>query len=56
MSNCTVTGEVLALQIEQAQGEDNADKIAQEQAKLNNNIKLDEAQAGNASTDVDFSG
>ena len=32
------------------------DKIAQEEKKLNNNIKLDEAEAGNASTDVDFSG
>lgn len=49
--------EVLALQIEQAQtGEDNSAKIAEEQAKLDNNIKLDEAAAGEPSQSVDFQG
>lgn len=49
--------EVLALQIQQAQsGKDNSAKIAQEQTKLNNNIKLDAAAAGQASQSVDFQG
>ncbi|GAD97013.1 conserved hypothetical protein [Paecilomyces variotii No. 5] len=51
-----LTGEVLALQIEQAQGEDNADKIAEEQKKLNTNIALDKKAAGQASQTVDFDG
>jgi hypothetical protein len=51
-----LTGEVLALQIEQAQGADNADKIAAEQKKLNNNIALDKKASGQASQSVDFSG
>ncbi|CAK7205519.1 hypothetical protein SEUCBS139899_008295 [Sporothrix eucalyptigena] len=49
--------EVLGLQIQQAQtGEDNSDKIAAEQTKLNTNIKLDEAAAGQTSQSIDFSG
>ncbi|OIW35051.1 hypothetical protein CONLIGDRAFT_39607 [Coniochaeta ligniaria NRRL 30616] len=49
--------EVLALQIQQAQnGKDNSAKIAAEQTKLNNNIKLDAAAAGQASQSVDFQG
>lgn len=49
--------EVLALQIQQAQsGKDNAAKIAAEQKKLNNNIKLDAAAKGQASQSVDFVG
>ena len=51
-----MTGEILALQIQAAQGASNADKIAQEQKKLDNNIKLDTAEAGQASTDIAFSG
>ncbi|KAL7413605.1 hypothetical protein BDY24DRAFT_59471 [Mrakia frigida] len=47
-----LTGEVQALKIQAAQGADNADKIAQEQTKLTNNIKLDTASAGGASTPV----
>ena len=50
-----VTGEVLALQIQQAQGKDTADQITAEQKKLTNNINLDKAAAGQPSTAVDFS-
>ena len=49
--------EVLGLQIDQAQkGTDNSDKIAEEMTKLNNNIKLDAAAAGQTSQSVDFDG
>ncbi len=48
--------EVLALQIEAAQGDDNAAKIAEEQKKLTNNINLDKKAAGQKSTPVDFDG
>jgi hypothetical protein len=49
--------EVLALQIDQAQsGTDNSDKIAEETTKLNNNIALDAAAAGETSQSVDFQG
>ena len=51
-----LTGEVLALQIEQAQGKDTAADIATEQTKLTNNINLDVAAAGQASTAVSFDG
>jgi len=45
--------EVLALQIEQAQGETGLEaKIAEEMTKLNNNIALDEEAAGETSTSV----
>lgn len=48
--------EVLDLMISQAQGEDNADKIQEEQTKLNNNIALDKKAAGQASQSVPFNG
>lgn len=49
--------EVLGLQIQQAQtGEDNSAKIAEEQTKLNTNVALDTAAAGQASQSVDFQG
>ncbi|KAJ9198960.1 hypothetical protein DTO021D3_8582 [Paecilomyces variotii] len=51
-----LTGEVLALKIAQAQGDDNADKIAEEQKKLDTNIQLDKEAAGQASQTVDFDG
>ncbi|KAJ9241058.1 hypothetical protein DTO169E5_3753 [Paecilomyces variotii] len=51
-----LTGEVLALKIAQAQGDDNADKIAEEQKKLDTNIQLDKEAAGQASQSVDFDG
>lgn len=46
--------EVSALQIEQAQGADNQDKIDEEQKKLNNNINLDKKASGEASKGVVF--
>ncbi|AEO70352.1 uncharacterized protein THITE_2121678 [Thermothielavioides terrestris NRRL 8126] len=49
--------EVLALQIEAAQGgSNNTAKIAEEQKKLDTNIKLDQAAAGQPSQSVDFQG
>jgi hypothetical protein len=52
-----LTAEVLGLQIEQAQGNSGvAADIAAEQKKLNNNIALDTAAAGQASTAVSFAG
>jgi len=51
-----LTGEVLGLQIEQAQGKDTASQIATEQTKLTNNINLDKKAAGQASTAVSFDG
>lgn len=49
-----LTAEVLGLQIEQAQGADEASDITAEQTKLANNVKLDTAAAGQASTAVSF--
>ncbi|KKY19991.1 putative small secreted protein [Phaeomoniella chlamydospora] len=51
-----LTLEVAGLEIEQAQGEDNQDKIDEEQTKLDTNIELDEAAAGQASQAVSFDG
>lgn len=51
-----LTATVMKLQAQQAQGEDVADKLAEEQTKLANNIKQDVAEAGNASTNVQFDG
>ncbi|KAJ9265214.1 hypothetical protein DTO195F2_1826 [Paecilomyces variotii] len=51
-----LTGEVLALKIAQAQGDENADKIAEEQEKLDTNIQLDKEAAGQESQTVDFDG
>ncbi|KAF2245479.1 hypothetical protein BU26DRAFT_568063 [Trematosphaeria pertusa] len=48
--------EVMDLMISQAQGEDNADKIAEETTKLNTNIGLDSDAAGQASQSVQFDG
>ncbi|KAH6681982.1 hypothetical protein B0J14DRAFT_228078 [Halenospora varia] len=48
-----LTAEVLGIQIEAAQGGDGSD-LAAEQTKLANNIKLDTAAAGQASTAVPF--
>ena len=44
--------ETLVLAIQGAQGDDTADKLAEEQTKLNKNISLDEAAAGQASAGV----
>ncbi|KAK3496904.1 uncharacterized protein B0T23DRAFT_426079 [Neurospora hispaniola] len=47
----------LAMQIEQAKGgKDNSAKIAEETKKLNKNIELDKAAAGQKSTSVNFQG
>ncbi|KAJ0163138.1 hypothetical protein CTA2_3467 [Colletotrichum tanaceti] len=46
--------EVLALQIEQAQGADNQAKIDVELKKLNNNINIDKGNAGKKSKSVAF--
>jgi hypothetical protein len=48
-----LTAEVLGIQIDAAQGGSGSD-LAAEQTKLANNIKLDTAAAGQASTAVDF--
>ncbi|TQN73739.1 hypothetical protein CSHISOI_01733 [Colletotrichum shisoi] len=47
--------EVLALQVEQAQGADNQAKIDAEQKKLDNNVKKDKDNAGKTSKSVAFS-
>ncbi|ORY66279.1 uncharacterized protein BCR38DRAFT_483920 [Pseudomassariella vexata] len=46
--------ETTALQIKQAQGEDNQDKIDEEQKKLDTNIATDKKNAGATSQSVDF--
>lgn len=46
----------MKLTAQQAQGQDVAAKLTEEQTKLNNNIKQDVADAGKASTAVSFSG
>ena len=51
-----LTATIKKLEAQQAQGEDVADKLADEQKKLDNNIAQDEAEAGNASTNVEFDG
>ncbi|KAH6650796.1 hypothetical protein F5144DRAFT_60645 [Chaetomium tenue] len=48
--------QVLALQIEAAQGKDTAEKLAKQQKKLDKNVKEDEAAAGQTSASVDFQG
>ncbi|KAK6205877.1 hypothetical protein LQW54_008172 [Pestalotiopsis sp. IQ-011] len=48
--------ETTALQIEQAQGDDNQSQIDAEQTKLDTNVALDEKAAGEASTAVNFTG
>ncbi|KAI1361732.1 small secreted protein [Xylaria arbuscula] len=49
-----LTATILKLQAQQAQGEDVADKLEEEQTKLNNNIQQDEDEAGNESTFLSF--
>jgi hypothetical protein len=44
----------LELQIKAAQGEDTSAKLAAETKKLNNNIALDKAAAGEPSTALSF--
>jgi hypothetical protein len=48
--------EVSALQIQQAQGASNQDKIDEEQTKLTSNINLDTKAAGQTSKGVVFTG
>lgn len=48
--------QVLALEIDQAQGKGTQAKIDEETTKLNKNIQLDEDEAGAASQSVDFQG
>lgn len=50
-----LTAEVLGIQVKAAQGGDDSD-LAAEQTKLANNIKLDTAASGQASTAVSFTG
>lgn len=45
---------ILKLKAQEAQGADVADKLADEQKKLDNNIALDKAAAGQASTFLSF--
>jgi len=49
-----LTATSLELQIQAAQGKDTAAKLASETKKLNNNIALDKAAAGQASTKLTF--
>ena len=51
-----LTLEVTGLQIQQAQGQDVSSQITTEQGKLNTNIALDVAAAGQASQAVSFDG
>lgn len=44
--------QVLALQIQAAQGNPDQAKLSEEQTKLNNNVQLDEAAAGEKSVGV----
>jgi len=49
-----LTATILKLKVQQAQGQNVADQLAKEQAKLDNNIKLDKAAAGQAATKLSF--
>lgn len=51
-----LTATVLKLQAQQAQGQNGATKLTEEQTKLDKNIALDVAEAGNPSTSVQFDG
>ena len=46
----------MALQIKQAQGQNVSSDLSTERGKLDNNIKLDQAAAGQASQAVSFNG
>ncbi|KAG4261647.1 hypothetical protein FPRO04_13128 [Fusarium proliferatum] len=49
-----LTATILKLEAQQAQGEDVADKLAEENKKLQNNISQDKDEAGKASTFLAF--
>jgi len=49
-----LTATILKLQAQAAQGQDVQDELADEQKKLNSNIKQDEDEAGNPSTFLSF--
>ncbi|PPQ91267.1 hypothetical protein CVT25_006384 [Psilocybe cyanescens] len=49
-----LTATILKLKVQAAQGQNNAEKLAAEQKKLDNNIKLDKAAAGQAATKLSF--
>ncbi|KAF9553212.1 hypothetical protein CPC08DRAFT_713955 [Agrocybe pediades] len=49
-----LTATVLKLKVQQAQGQNVAAKLAEEQKKLDNNIKLDKAASGQSATKVSF--
>ncbi|KAF4463134.1 small secreted [Fusarium albosuccineum] len=49
-----LTATILKLEAQQAQGEDVADKLEEENTKLQNNISQDEEAAGQASTFLSF--
>jgi hypothetical protein len=49
-----LTATVLKLEAQQAQGEDVADKLDEENKKLQNNISQDQEAAGQASTFLQF--
>lgn len=51
-----LTATVMKLTAQQAQGTDVTTKLAEEQKKLDTNIKTDQADAGKASTAVAFDG
>ncbi|KAK4251923.1 hypothetical protein VTI28DRAFT_1563 [Corynascus sepedonium] len=48
--------QVMALEIEAAQGKDTADKLAEKLKKLDKNVKEDQAAAGQPSQSVNFQG
>jgi hypothetical protein len=45
---------MLKLEAQAAQGQDVAERIVEEQTKLDNNIRQDEAERGKASTALQF--
>lgn len=47
---------MLKLQAQEAQGQNVAAKLTEEQTKLDKNIQQDVAEAGNPSTNVQFDG
>ncbi|KAG5803836.1 hypothetical protein H9Q74_011656 [Fusarium xylarioides] len=49
-----LTATILKLEAQQAQGEDVADKLVEENKKLQNNISQDKDEAGKASTFLSF--
>jgi cell division protein FtsB len=49
-----LTATILKLQAQAAQGQDVAEKLAEEETKLQNNIRQDEAEAGQPATFLSF--